>query len=736
MSANSGSEPATCGIGRRRATALGLALLAGGAGPALAQPAGSRVRPAAMPCPGPAEDIVGLVLEGTGAPAGTVCVFGQAFRAGDLPAAAQLAARLADGRPLPAQIDVTTRHADGSALFAVLSLAAPALRAGERVAVMLSRSAAPPPAPLDAAAAAAGRAAVVEIVPADGATPWRVDLLAQAQAALARRDPAAVWQQGALARQARVQIPIPKTAVGGASSARLVADVALRADDTLWVEVWVRNDIAMLPGGGTATYTLRLLLDGQEQLRAGPVRHFQYTGWGRLRGAARGGRAPMPPQVRHDAAYLADVGAIPRFDLSTGVEEAMLAGMARMAAEPGWQEPFAVRGLTKAMGTAGNRADIGPTTAWQAAWLITGDRRAAAVCGDQAEAAGAIPWHFWSPEGGQDGRGGWMDTRRWPDFWTDPRGGRPPRSLLTQPDPETGWQPIQSHQPDLSFTPYLLTGRRAFLDGLLAQAAMCILTQWPAVRAEAAGAPAVRGVNIVHRNQVRGAAWSLRELDNAGWIAPDGDPNRAFLRAAAAANWAWIRAQAPAWNTVQGEAHGWVPGQYTPGMLPPWQQDFLASSAIAAARRGSADARAALEWMANFLVGRFLAESRGFNPRDGIAYNIALTPPGSPDTAPPARSWAGLAEATRARGVSNGAGWQQSNGYYGQVALQSLAGIIDVLDTAEARRAYDWLLAAAPPYTRPEDYAHDPTWNIVPKGRPRVPAQAPRCTAIAAPRPA
>lgn len=722
---------------RRALPAIALAgLAAANCRPAAAQQAAGRVRSPAMPCGSGPDDIVGLVLDGTGAPSGTVVVFGQAFRAGDLPRGAGLAARLADGRMLPVQADITTRHADGSALFAVVSLAAPALRAGERAAVMLSRASGAAAAALDLAAAGAGRAALIEIAPADGGAPWRIDLLLRAQDALAAQDAALAWQRGPLALQARVQAQIPPAAVGGVASARLVADVALRADGTLWVEAWVRNDIAMLPAGGTATYALRLLLDGQERLQSGPVRHFQYTGWGRLRGAARGGPAPTPPLVQHDIAYLAEAGAIARYDLSTGVDEAFLAGMARMAAAPDWQAPFALRGLTRAMGTAGNRADIGPTTAWQAAWLVTGDRRAASVCLDQAEAAGSIPWHFWSPAGGADGRGGWMDTRRWPNFWTDPRGGRAPLSLLQQPDPESGWQPIQSHQPDLCFVPYLLSGRRAFLDGLLAQGVMCILTQWPFVRAEATGAPAVRDVNIVHRNQVRGAAWSLRQLDNAGWIAPEGDPTRGFLRAAAAANWAWIRAQAPGWTTQQGEAHGWVPGQYTAGMLPPWQQDFLASSAIAAARRGNADARAALQWMANFLVGRFLAEAQGFPPRDGVAYNLGLTPPGAPDAAPPARTWAALAEATRARNASNGAGWQQSGGYYGQVALQSLAGIVDVLDTPEARRAYDWLLAAAPPFTRPEDFARDPTWNIVPKGRPRVPGQVQRCTTVAAARPA
>jgi teichuronic acid biosynthesis glycosyltransferase TuaC len=100
------------------------------------------------PCRSRAGDVVGLLLEGTGAPAGAVAPFGQCFRAGDLPRDAWLGARLADGRPLAVQCDVKTRHPDGSARHAVLALAAPALAAGTRVGVMLTREGRPSP-PLD-----------------------------------------------------------------------------------------------------------------------------------------------------------------------------------------------------------------------------------------------------------------------------------------------------------------------------------------------------------------------------------------------------------------------------------------------------------------------------------------------------------------------------------------------------------------------------------------------------------
>jgi hypothetical protein len=681
------------------------------------------VRAPAPPCPTRPGEIVGLVLQGTGAPAGTVVVFGHAFRAGDLPRGAALGARLAGGAPLPAQADITARHADGSARFAVVSLATPALAPGARTGVLLTATATTPSPPLDIVAAAAGRGAMIEITP-EGGNPWRADLLLRLQDGLldpARRAP---WQQGPLAVQGRVALPIPPAAVGGATSARLVADVSLHADGTLWVDAWVRNDIAMQPGGGTARYAMRLLLDGQEAFTSGPVAQLHYTGLGRRRGTLRGRPAPAPPLVCHDVAYLAAAAAVAPFDRTVGVAEALLARMAQFMAAPDWDAPFAPRRIVQDMGSAGGRPDIGPTTLWQAAWLVSGDARAARFAEDQAEAGGAIPWHFWDSEA-NGGAGGWLDTRRWPQLWTDPRGGRPPRTLAQPIPPRAasgGWVADTAHKPALGYVPHLLTGRRAFLDEVQAEAMWAILSAWPARRAETDGVEAVRDLNLVAGGQLRGAAWSLRDLDNAGFVVPDADPQASYLRDAAAANWAWVRAMTGRWGARQGEARGWI---MTPHVLgnrgetSPWQQEFFVAAAAAAARRGNDDARAVLAWMENFIVGRFQAGARGFNPRDGIAYQILVASAGGVSPAL-FQTWAEIGEATRAANMSNNDGWGRSAGYYGPLGRHSLALLAEVLDSEAARRAHAWLVAAAPPFTTPRDYAADPTYNVLPPGpRPR-----------------
>jgi len=624
-----------------------------------------------------------LELEGSGTGAGRIAVFGQAFRPGDLPRGAGLAARMAEGTTLPCQLDVKTRHADGSVRHAVVAMRCPALVPGARAPLALVT--APPPAgevPLPA-----GREAWIEI--AAGGDSWRLDLLRALPSALVR----APWQRGPLAVQARVAAQVP---LRGLETLRLVADVAWRADGTLWVEAWLRNDFAMRAAGGPVRYAVRLRLDGREALAAEIARQHLYTGWGRLVGSA-----PPPPRLRQGAHYLADAGAVLRYGVARGVDEAVLARMAAAMRTPAWPRPLDPRGITQNMFQGGGRPDIGPATMPQAAWLISADARAEAFALGQAEAAGAIPWHFWDAAAGQ-----WMDTDRWPHLWSDRRGGRPPGGLAQPVSRDTGWEPDVAHQPELSFVPYLLTGRRAFLDNLQAQASASVLAQAPRQRGQSRGS-----ANVVRGNQVRGAAWSLRQLGHAAWATAEGDPHLPWLCRATAANWRWMRDALPDLTRDQGEAHGRIPGAFRDaGLTPPWQQDHFASTAALATLRGSEDARAVLGWMANFLVGRFQAEAQGFNPRDGCAHLIATGAPA------PLQSWAEIGAATRAAGLSNGDGWAKSQGDYGQWALASLASVQDALHLPAARAAYAWLRRAAPPFTRDGDYRRDPVLNIVPRG--------------------
>jgi hypothetical protein len=134
--------------------------------------------------------------------------------------------------------------------------------------------------------------------------------------------------------------------------------------------------------------------------------------------------------------------------------------------------------------------------------------------------------------------------------------------------------------------------------------------------------------------------------------------------------------------------------------------------------------------MANFLVGRFQAESKGLPMPDGAAYELAIAKDDQSRDRP-FRSWAEIGAAMRARGKSQTDGWARSDGNYVRLAHQTLAELVDLLDAPAARSTYAALLAAQAPAARPAEFAQQPSRNVVPRGMQRVPGNARACTASA-----
>lgn len=633
-------------------------------------------------------------------------VLGKVFAAGELPRNAQLTASIA-GVTVAVQMDVKTTHADGSANMVVLTVERPTLAAGASLQVDLAVGHGPSPAALDMRAGLVGHHVDVAIS-GPGIATQHVDVVSALQQALAAGT-ASFWQSGPLASQARVEMDLP-------GSPRLIFDVTLFRDGSLTLEAQFNNDGAMEAVGGRVMRQIAVTLDGV----AAPVvslNQGQYQNWhgSFTSSTANGGQGLGDASagwlnIRHDVAHLADTGAVANYDLTHGVNTSLLDSFAAAAAAPGWDAPLSTRGVETFMPGTGGRADIGFTTAANTAWLMTQDARAANYAIGQAEAASVAPWHLWDMK-----HDTWLGTDAYPGLWTDARGGvgAPGQSgstgLTQQPDGATGWTLDTAHQPDLSYVPYLMTGSRWMLDNLQAQASWNLMSQWPAMRGLAQDL-------VVQDNQVRGAAWSLRQIDEAAWASPTGSAEKAAFTEASAANWAWLVSKIPEWTAQQGEAHGWLPGAYgAPGALPPWQQDYFASTAIAAARNGNADALTFLNWAENFLVGRFTHASEGMPAHDGAAYLLAIA---DPTTGTPYKTWAEIGAHTAARGWSNGAGWAQSQGDYPQLALATLAGIAELTGSRGAAEAYRALMADAPPFTSTSDFTRDPTFSLTPPDSP------------------
>ena len=663
----------------------------------------------AMPEPRGADDVVGLIAEnlaGNRLPA-TPLTFGQAFLPGGVPAGAHLVARIGE-KDLPVQVDAKTTYPDGSLRMAVLGLIIPSFEAHGRLPVMLARggAGAEQPAVDLARLASDGYDLAIDLTfhQPDGSTaPFHLDAGALLKQALAGGKPD-YWLHGPVASEIRFDAPVM-------DAFHVVFDVRAYADGTTHTDLKFANDDAMQKTGGAVTYDAVLREKGKIIAQYKNLKQFQYEDWHREVWSA----APPPIALARDIDYLERIGVIANYDLKAGVPSGLLAAEVKQMASPGWGAPLAANGITQYMPMTGGRPDIGPTTRANAIWLMTQEPAAAAYALWQAEAAAGIPWHFWIPTAHT-----WLNTNHNPQIWTDSRGGA---NGLTQPvdGKNNGWAPDTAHQPDLSFVAYLLTGSRFHLDELNAQASFSIVSTWPGMRNQAIGGNG--NDNVIFGNQMRGAAWCLREIDEAAYANPAGSAEKAYFTQVMNDNWSWLVSQIPTWTTLEGQAHGYIIAPFQYGVaLAPWQQDYFVSTAMQAAEMGNQDALTYLKWATNFIAGSI------FNlGHDSINYGINAFPNSATSAgqiywdsatnswayAKPLQTWSAIGAAMQTSGSSNGTGWVKSEGDYGQLRLMALAEILSLVPSSEAQTAYEWLRKSGAPFTDHGSLLNAPEFNII-----------------------
>jgi Ca2+-binding RTX toxin-like protein len=642
-----------------------------------------------VPQPSQPGQVVGFVLRNSGTTRVTardIC-FTQVFRLGQVPAGSGLIATVG-GQTIPVQMDVLTTNSDGSAAMADLTMMQPAMAAGASEGVMLSLAPASSAAPINIAARASNgyRLAVkLTLHNADGSTtPYNLNAVSLLQHALAAGT-ASYVRQGPQVTEVQFNTPI-------AGSLYLTFDMSLYADGSVTGNVELNNDIAMSANGGTANYDVTITQNGATVLQQNGISQFQYTNWNQQLAS---NSAPQP-QVVLDINALERTGAVPNYDPTVGVSASTIAGEASQLGGP----TYGILGsasVTQYMPTTGGRGDIGPQPSWDAIWLMTQDPTAIQYALAQANVAGSVPWNFIDAQ-----TGNYLTVTKYPNLWTDYRAVSNGSTALTQPvSGNTGWTPDAAHQPDLSYLAYLMTGNTYYLSELNAQASWAEAYDYPYFRQNSLGLMA-NG-----QDQVREQAWSLREVDEAAYANPNGSAMKAYFTQMSNNNWSWLVSQIPTWTQEEGQAYGYVPVGNTP-RINPWQQDYFVSTAVQAAEMGNQDAVTFLKWESNFIVGRFLNAANGFNPHDGIAYNVI----NGTSSGGYLQTWAQIEQATQAAGDSNGTGWGSGNDYAAW-ALQSLAGVITVTQSVSAIQAYGWLLASGAPNTTYP--IGEPQLDIVPR---------------------
>ena len=660
--------------------------------PIVAPAIGALIMPPVVPQPAAVADIVGVKLQNIGAAQSPAYVtFGQVFRPGQVMPTDGLAG---------GQMDAEALWPDGSVKLAAVTSNANVC-AGAELGLLLSKvnfSGSPLMMP--------SIALTVGLTFASGLTQT-IDLGAPLKASTD------FWLNGPLAVQKRVDV-----SVAGQPTMHITADVTAYVDGSVLADVQFNNDLTTLgtsvnpPALPAIIYAPSITLNGKTTTLA-QVTQYQYQDWHALVGAAPG------INVQHDAAYLEATGAVLKYDLTTGVQNGqqppgsiwpnnVFDDAAGVLAAPGFGGPLAANGADKYMPDVGGRHDIGWTTAYSTAWLLTGDHRLATVSLAWGDAAGAVPWNYKNSATGR-----WFTTQDNSNIWVDYRSGV---MLANSPDTaNTGWTPERAHAPNLAYVPFLLTAERWYLDRLNAQAAFAVTTMSPDSTYGRCAAATCDIELTLSGQQVRGMAWSMREIGEAAFIGKDGSWEQAYFAGVRDHSWTYAQSVQAALAAAEGEAAGWWVRIGEPCASCDalgWENDYLAGVAALLAGMGDAGAKQFVQWQHGWLPGRFIAAD--MNPRDGCTY--ALTAYDA--SAAPLKTWAAIEAATVAAGGSQGAApapWPNGNGDYCSIARGTLGAALAVMPgDAQLTQALAWLNANGPYSVGKLYFQQDPTFNVVP----------------------
>jgi hypothetical protein len=661
--------------------------------------------------------------------------FVQPFVKGDLPKGASLKF-LSPPVVAPLQVDIINTHSDGSCKTALITVNHGAELAMNVSTYALALDASPAvTSAIDLAAAlsAAKYALSVDIDFLDltGAqtSSVMIDVVAAMQAALSAGT-ASYFQRGALVTQARVVIPV-------SGSLYINADISAFANGLIVSDFAIRNDAAMAASGGPIYTSGTITQNGNVAYSWTELYQTQYQAW-----SVACSTAPQSVcNVELDPGYLIKANVIQPYNLGIGVDASVVAGYEAAAQQPGWLTPLANNNVDVGMFGTGGRADIGYETQSAVVTLITQDPRAIDYCCAQAEASGSAPWNYFDIA-----HKCWVNTQNYPNIWLDQanRGGisvpgDASASGATQPVTTTpqSWALDQAHQPDLAFVPWLYTGRRFYLDQLLAQGCWAVTGAY----GRSQTAPGATGVTkqCLWVGQVRGMAWNFRQVSNGALCAPDGSSEAACFADVMAQNATYGAALQASLQATQGNCWGYLAVDHGVNNFAPWEQNYLQPICALAGARGHAGWSGIAAWFARFTVQSFLPQADGpykgatWNQVNGASYELYVGAAsnngqggGTSVVGTPAQSWAELEYWTVIGGQSDGGetidastgdvvsgtpNWSHSQGDYSSLCSSVLAWA-QILGVANAAEAATWLQNANAPYDQTTSFQLDPTFSL------------------------
>jgi len=527
--------------------------------------------------------------------------FGQIFKAGDLQNNTVLTGRFDNGDAVPLQIDVKATHADGSVRHAVVSGVIPTLAAGQTRTLQL----------VGGGTAATGTAATTAQLLNSGFTAAFSatvnGIVYQASAdQLIKDGKATTWLAGPNVTEWHVSAPL--TAADGTQHRHLTARFAVRwyeGSKKARVDVAIENNWAYEPSPQNYTYDAQFLIGGKPVYVKPGFVHYHRARWRQL---GWWGTAAPELNVKHDTAYLLATRALPNYDQSITVPESHLATI-----KTKWTgaitEPMNVGVANGYMPSTGGRNDIGLQPGWNVVYLLSMDSRARDIALGTASLAGTWPTHYRDKLTDKP-----ISVIDYPYMTILGRPGDTYNRPLKRSEAFPACASVEicknpftadtSHQPNFAYLPYLVTGDYYYLEELQFWTMWSVFSSNPYYREFEKG--------LVHPDQVRGQAWTLRTLAEAAYITPDGHPLKSHFTRVMDSNLDWFN-QTYVTGTTTSNPLGIITNGYSIVYsgntgIGPWQDDFFTSAIGHAAELGFTKAEPLLRWKAKFPIDRMIGQ--------------------------------------------------------------------------------------------------------------------------------
>lgn len=432
---------------------------------------------------------------------------GHVFVAGDVPSGATLGAKLADSTEIPLQVDSKTVHPDGSLRHAVLTAQLPSLANGATVPVTLFQKSTP----LGGATISLQQLLATNFDSTVSLTIGGTVYTASARDLL-QNSTSSDWLSGSLTSEWLVNGPV-KTS-GGTPHPHLTARFAIRAFDGLdrvRVSVTVENTNVLVANAQRFNYDASVSVQGKGTVFSqNSVPHYRQGRWRRV---FWWGNDPQV-HIAHDKPYFELTRAIPTYDPNVTVPNFRLNDWLALYNQNSDLMEFGLIDPYMPGGGAREHGDIAPLPGWTATWILSQDPRAKTYMLGTDTQAGTYNVHFRDENTGYP-----IQTTIHSNYQaavSDDSGAYYPAGINSGFPSFATAEP--SHEPDIGYVPYLITGDYFFLEEMQFWASWNIM--YGSMRGGANG--------YVVWDQLRGQAWSLRSIAHAAYATPDAHPLKTY----------------------------------------------------------------------------------------------------------------------------------------------------------------------------------------------------------------